>query len=378
MNIHYMETTMAHKTGKGIDRITTAFAMAAFTALLCALCAGCGGDNGGIDDAGTGGGADTCVVTGAEDCAGGGDTGADAGTPLKPFTFVVISDTHTRLPGNPDDGLYDNQKNIDNLTGMVAIINEKHSAAAFVAVTGDMVGALFSEDPADYLAGEENPAEKFLEVMGGLAMPFHAALGNHDYQKSYDPAIDEGITTTDLGAIESVWKKLLGVDPYYSVVHEGIRLIFLNSNRGEARAAICAGEDVEAFCTGSFDDAQMDWLEGELAAPEPAILFFHHPPKTDSAGVMFAAPAGFLVADGDRFYDISKTHAAKVLAIFVGHGHMWEKDRLHKKIPVFETGAGGDTGGNAENVHVVTVDPAAGSIDVVIGREGVKYYSDSL
>ena len=38
----------------------------------------------------------------------------------------------------------------------------------------------------------------------------------------------------------------------------------------------------------------------------------------------------------------------------------------------------GDTGGNAGNMHVVTVDPAVPSIDVVIGRAGVKYYSDGL
>jgi len=345
-----------------------------FSVLIAIMAAGCGGgDDGGVD-----GGGNTPVDGGGDGGGGGGDFGgSDAGTPLTPFGFVIVSDLHTRLPGNPDDGLYDNQKNLDNLAGAVETINTKHGDADFAAVTGDMVGALFSEDPDDYLAGNDNPAEKFTEIMGGLSMPFHAALGNHDYQKSYDPAINEGITTSDVGAIESVWKKVLGIDPYYSFVHKGVRMIFLNSNRGDARAAICSGETVEAFCTGSFDDAQMTWLDAELAKDGPAILFFHHPPKTDSDTVMFAAPPGFLVADGDRFYDVAKTHAAKILAIFVGHGHVWERDRLYKKIPVYETGAIGDTGGNAENIHVVTVDPNAPSIEVVIGREGVKYYSDN-
>jgi hypothetical protein len=213
--------------------------------------------------------------------------------------------------------------------------------------------------------------------MGGLAKPYYPVLGNHDYQKSYDPAIEEGVSTSDTAAIESVWKKVLDIDPYYSLVHKGIRLIFLNANRGDARTELCVGEKVEAFCTGSFDAEQIAWLEGELSAGDPSILFFHHPPITDSTDAMFSFTSTFLVVEGDAFYATIKGHADGILAIFVGHGHVWERDKLDKKIPVYETGSVGDTGGNADNIHVVTVDPNTLKVDVVIGREGVKYYSDT-
>lgn len=286
------------------------------------------------------------------------------------FRFVIISDTHVRLPGNPDDGNYDNQKNIDNLSAAVARINRDYSDADFVAVTGDMVGCNFSENPDDYGPDKDTPAQRFKTLTDALTMPLYATLGNHDYQKSYDPEIGEAISSSDRPAIEAVWKKVMGIEPYYSVVHKGVRLIFANSNRGGLYEKVCTGNSVEAGCSGSFDDEQIDWLNAELEKPEPAILFFHHPPKTE--GKQYFSIASFLVGPDESFYPTVKEHKDKILGMFVGHGHFWAKDTLYG-IPVYETGSVGDTGGNKDNLHIVEVDPARQTLSTTIGLPGGKY-----
>ncbi len=300
----------------------------------------------------------------------------------EPFRFTIISDTHVRLPGNPDDGHYDNQENLDQLEAAITRINTEYSDSAFVAVTGDLVGCNYSDNPDDYGIGEDTPAETFKSMMDELVIPYHAILGNHDYQKDYDEEIDEGITVEDYSGIEAVWNKVLGIDPYYSVVVEGVRMIFLNSNRGEARYDACTGCEEEAYCTGSFDEEQLTWFEGELAQPEPAILFFHHPPITDNAEVfdedeaLFSfAGESFYVDAEDGFYDLTQANKDKILAIFVGHGHIAERDMLFETIPVYETPAVGDTGGNKDHMHIVDVDPAGPTIQITLGRD-VTYWGE--
>jgi hypothetical protein len=178
--------------------------------------------------------------------------------------------------------------------------------------------------------------------------------------------------TDDITRIEAVWKKVLGIDPYYSVVAHGWRMIFLNSNRGASRSAVCEGNQNEAFCTGSFDDEQLAWFEGELAGPEPCIVFVHHPIHTDVAGKLWSLLPSFLVEEGDKVYAILDAHKDKIRAIFSGHGHLWVKDTRGGTIPVFETSALGDHNGSPSNYHVVNV-ASDGTVDVVMGNEAGRY-----
>ncbi len=298
------------------------------------------------------------------------DSGAAQAT--EPLKFVVISDTHVRLPGSPDDQTYDNQGNINNLIEVVSRINNDYADVAFVAVTGDLVGCLLSDDPEDYLVGKPNPAETFRSIMDVLTMPWFAALGNHDYQKGYDVVADEGIMTDDLARIEAIWRKVLLIEPYYSKVVQGHRLVFLNSSRGSARKTVCEGNQHEAFCTGSFDEEQLLWLEQELEQPQPCILFFHHPIHTDNVSRLWTMMPSFHVESGDRFYEIIDACRDRIRGVFTGHGHLWAKDFRAGTIPVFETCAVGDHNGSGENFHVATID-SAGVLEVVKGNEAGRY-----
>ncbi len=302
-----------------------------------------------------------------------GSSSDEGGEDADAFTFIVITDTHTRLPGNPDEVDYDGQENLDNLEGVVERINQDYPDAACVVVTGDLVGCLFSDDPDDYLTGEDNPAERFKALMDRLVAPYYPVLGNHDYQKGYDPDRGEGIMTSDITRIEAVWSKVLSMDPYYSDVIQGVRFVCLNSNRGPARFAACETCEEEAFCTGSFDDEQMDWLEAQLVQPEPCILFFHHPPFTDDPKRLWSVLPSFQVQEGDRFYAIAEAHRDKIFGVFVGHGHLWTKDHLFEKIQVYETSSTGDTNGDTQSFHVVRVSPSQGLTEVIKGDPSGRY-----
>ncbi|MDA3786934.1 MAG: metallophosphoesterase [Desulfobacula sp.] len=282
-----------------------------------------------------------------------------------PFRIVVVSDVHVRIPGNPDDYFYYNQDNLDNIQQAVDLINEYYSDADFVAVTGDLVGCLFSEDQDDYLIGDDNPAERFKQMFDELIPPYKVAFGNHDYNIGFDPDIDEHITTLNIEAVESVWKKVLETEPYYSFVHKGIQMIFLNSNLGSARLEPCAGLQSEAGCKGSFDLAQMVWLEECLQRPEPAIIFCHHPPREDDPGnvssLLFDA---YGIDPGDMFYEIAEHYKHKILAMFVGHWHIWQDYTLFDTIEVHQTGPLGDSLGSEKNISIVEIDPALNSVKV--------------
>lgn len=289
---------------------------------------------------------------------------ADEEKPPEPFQIVMLSDTHVRLPGYPDDEFYDNRRNLENLAGAVDLINSRYQTADFVVVTGDLVGCLFSENPSDYLNGSTNPAEMFLEMMDRLIKPLYVVLGNHDYQIGFDRIAGEGISTDSISRVEAVWNKVLGIDPYYSFVHKGIRFIFLNSNRGSLNSRVCPGCIDERFCTGSFDPEQLLWLEARLQTGVPAVLFCHHPPQTDSNDKLWTIYPSYLIDPLDPFYEILERHKEKVLAIFSGHGHFWQSGILHGSIAVYEVGATGDMMGRSDNIAVVDIDPAHRRVSV--------------
>ncbi len=286
----------------------------------------------------------------------------------EPFEIVVLSDIHTRVPGNPDDGVYDSLKNLANLMLAVDLINENHGDADFVVVTGDLVGCLFSEDPLDYIGGTDTPPELFKFQMDHLTLPYYVALGNHDYQIGFDPVLGEHLPSLNPDAVEAVWKTVLDTEPYHAFVHKGVQMIFLNSNRGSTQWEVCAGLTTETLCMGSFDREQMDWLEIRLNRPEPSIIFCHHPPFRNLGEDVF-----FLISylnrtmtidNEDRFYETLSSHKDKILAMFVGHWHLRQTYTLLDSIPVYHTGAIGDLLGAGDNISVVRIDPHLETVEV--------------
>ena len=274
-----------------------------------------------------------------------------------------------RLPGNPDGEYYDSRKNLSNLAQTITLINENHSNADFLAVTGDLVGCLFSEDPNDYQGHDDTPAERFKNLFDHLPLPYHVALGNHDYHIGFDPMTGEHIPSLNPEAVEAVWKKVLGTAPYHAFIHKGVQMIFLNSNRGQSMFIPCNGLETETRCLGSFDPEQMDWLETRLNRPEPSIIFCHHPPRhdPDSTDASFWTALFYksmTIDSGERFYEIAASHQNKILAMFVGHWHVWQEYTLFDSIKVYLTGSIGDFWDEEDNIAVVKIDPVLKTVDV--------------
>lgn len=294
-------------------------------------------------------------------CGGGGGD-----EPIKPsadsFKIIVISDVHVRLPGNPDDVKYNNALNLSRFTDALNNIKTGHTDADLVIVNGDLTGCLFSNKPDDYGIGADNPAERFKLMIDTLGKPYYVILGNHDYQEGFDTLREEGITSADPAVMEAIWKKVLGIDPYYSFLHKGVRFIMLNSTRGPRYNDRCPYSEIEKGCKGSFDDDQMDWLETQLANSEPCLIFLHHPVITDHNDTKKWSAAGeeMQLRSSDRFYTIARTYKSKIKGIFVGHGHLKVKDTLEGVIPVHETASIGDHNGSANNIRVVWMDPYTG------------------
>lgn len=281
-----------------------------------------------------------------------------------PFQVVIISDVHVRIPGNPDDQLYDNQGNLENAGIAIDIINRNYSFADFAVVTGDLVGCLFSEDPGDYRPGADNPAERFKQIFDRLLLPYHITLGNHDYHIDFDTSLNEHVTTSTIIDVESVWKKVLGVAPYYAFIHKGVQMIFLNSCRGWTISEPCPGFEVETLCRGSFDPVQMNWLESRLKRREPSVLFSHHPPVKKGESVESVVFNNFAIEPEDRFYTIADQYKDKILAMFAGHLHIWRTYTLFDTINVYGTPSVGDFLGAGSNIALVTIDPAFYSVKV--------------
>lgn len=303
-------------------------------------------------------------------CQGGGGEGGGGALPnpvnpsAESFKFVLITDTHVRLPGNPDDGFYDNDGNLRKFDDALDRIRDDHADAEFVLSAGDNVGCLFSSDPDDYGIGSDNPAERFKEMMDSIGKSYYVALGNHDYQEGFNTSRGEGITAGHPSSIEAVWKKVLGINPYYSFVHKGVRFIVLNSVRGPEYSTACPSSTDERACKGSFDEVQMDWLETELINPEYCLIFLHHPIITDfnSIKIWSAAGAAWQVRSDDRFYTVVRTYKDRIKGIFVGHGHVQENDTFAGTIPVHETAAIGDYNGSGSHIRAVWMDPFTGKM----------------
>jgi len=303
---------------------------------------------------------------------GGGDVDNDINPSADSFKFIILSDIHVRIPGNPD---YDNNyypSNLSNFSDALALIQKDHSDADFVVTNGDNVGCLFSSNVADYGVGIDNPAERFKTIMDSLGKPYYVTLGNHDYEDGFNTIPrPEGITSDDPAAMEAIWKKVLGIDPYYSFVHKGIRFIVLNSVHGPDYSTVCPVSTYEKSCKGSFYDDQINWLETELQKTDTlfCLIFLHHPVITDNNSTKQWSALGvgvlgeaFQLRRSDPFYTVVQTYKDKIKGIFVGHGHMKQNDMLDSTIPVYETASIGDANGSSSNIRVVWMDPYTGTM----------------
>ncbi|MFH1531843.1 MAG: metallophosphoesterase [Pseudomonadota bacterium] len=282
------------------------------------------------------------------DCSGGeavgptGDVGPE-GPPTedmeppppdgRPVIFAVVTDIH--IEGGIDDSI------AQNVVGLLATAAARDPAPEFIAVTGDLIDAF--EEPVD--TGPGSKIDALRQIIDGAPVPLEIALGNHDCYVTGEALM---AITPDPEARTQLFKDELGIDPWHFTEHGGMRFVYLNGMIGP-KAAPSLG------LNGSLGQDQLAWLDALLDDGVPSVLFVHQPPSS------------ILDEGGTDLATVVRDHAESVLAIFVGHIHVWGRDSF-EGVPVYLTSAG--YGG--EDFHHVRVDPAAGTVEI-LNADGIDY-----
>ena len=192
----------------------------------------------------------------------------------------------------------------------------------------------------------------------GLDLPRHSVLGNHD---------------TDGGFQRTAAAAAFGMPAcHYSVVTNGVRLVFLDGNIPNPK--------VKGYAC-SLGQEQLDWLDALLATDRlPVLVFVHQPPEN-------------CLHDGKQLLDLlakanQAAGTARILACVSGHLHQ-DSFRAPQGIPCVEINSasyywvGGHTHRSmSEEIHkkcpslastcpyegplwaVLTVDAAAGTLEI--------------
>lgn len=196
--------------------------------------------------------------------------------------ILQISDTHI----TPDGRIFDPRVDtVAALEATVAGINAQLPAigpVAMAVVTGDLAD---TGKPAEYA--------RFLEIMGGLELPWRAIPGNHDDREGMREALRDHAWMPADGPIN--WRRDL----------DDLSVIGLDTL-------------VTGAPGGASADDTLNWLEHALSdcAGRPVLIALHHPPVR--TGIVAMDRIGLTAPEGLEM--VLERHAGPRLLI-AGHVH---------------------------------------------------------
>jgi len=206
---------------------------------------------------------------------------SDQGKPDRnhPMKLIHLTDTHLVAPGERLYGLDPAAR----LAAAIADINAFHADAGTVVVTGDLTHF-----------GDAEAYAVFDEIMGRLAIPYVALVGNHDRRAEC------------LSALAAAPRDAHGFVQGYRDTEAG-RLIFLDTLDEESHA-------------GQLCRHRLDGLAAmlESAAPEtPFLIFMHHPPFDVGIHDMDR----IALAEREAFSAVIEPYLSRIRHLFFGHVH---------------------------------------------------------
>lgn len=207
-------------------------------------------------------------------------SGASSG---EPFCFCVAADSH--CGEGPKQGL---EALGDGVTKFVRCV--------------EAMQRLEEAERPDFLllAGDVHPWA-LLGHEARLTVPVYAVAGNHESsrekRRQLRQVFGRGFERGD------------GESDYYSFVHKGVRFV-----------AVCdagsGGDHVGHLCSELIaPPGQCEWLEQELAQPEPAVVFAHIPPERGGGD------ANMHLSRNDSRWFCELAERTKPRAMFFGHLH---------------------------------------------------------
>lgn len=202
-----------------------------------------------------------------------------------PLAFVHLTDLHLVPPGAPP--LYGLDPAV-RLRAAVESIALRHgpggpAPAAFAVATGDLTHE-----------GQPEAYALLREVLGGLPIPYHLLLGNHDERDAFRDAFPGAPLDAD-GFVQQVVDTPAG------------RFLMLDTKEPGTHA-------------GRLCPARLGWLADRLeedGAAAPVFLFMHHPPAASGIAGMDLIP----LLDAAALWEMLAPHRTRVRHLFHGHLH---------------------------------------------------------
>jgi hypothetical protein len=178
-------------------------------------------------------------------------------------------------------------------------INRLRPAIEKVFLIGDVIHNYPSADP-DFYFSHRTRIDHAKSLLSGFRMPVHAGFGNHDYADA----------TVSPSMCHELFRRKLGLSPYYSVDHRGWKFVHLNNFLGATWDRRHPSFDI---AKGSLGEEQLNWFEAEVRQQKPTFVFVHYPlVNIDSTEVKDYG----LVA-------ILKRHGDVIQRVVSGHWHRW-------------------------------------------------------
>jgi hypothetical protein len=220
------------------------------------------------------------------------------------FYFAIIADTHIidefyKGPENSPEDTESIFKTRERLIAARDTINALQPAMEQVFLVGDY----FHDYPStelDFFFQHTTRIDHAKVITDAFKVPVHVGFGNHDYAV---PRVSREMT-------HELFKRKLGIAPYYSIEHRGWKFVHLNNFLGDTWAA---GHEKFDKQKGSLGEAQLNWFEAELEQRKPTFVFIHFPLS--------------IVVPTERadygLYPLLKKHKDTIQRVVSGHWHRW-------------------------------------------------------
>ena len=258
----------------------------------------------------------TFINLGTASVAGGALPSSLAALPTRSastFRFAVVADTHIideyYKPGS-ENGAEDNQSILLTTPRLIAArdtINAAHPLDGRHVEQVFIVGDCFHNYPSpdlDFYYKNRTRIDLSRELFDGFHAPVHLGFGNHDYDTSPTPGISRAQSH------QLFRDKLRTPQPYYALDYKGFRFLHLNNFLGTTWDPASPDRN---HGIGSLGEVQLQWLEAQLAAHKPTVVFIHYP-------LWFQQPTEF--ADFG-LHPLLQKYKDTIRVAITGHYHKW-------------------------------------------------------
>jgi len=166
-----------------------------------------------------------------------------------------------------------------------------------------LVGDYFHNYPSpdiDFYFQHKTRIDHAKEITDQFAAPVHVGFGNHDYWATGMPRETS----------HELFRRKLGLKPYYSVDYKGWKFIHLNNFLGYTWSK---GDARFKPAQGSLGEEQLNWFEAELRQQKPSFVFIHY-------------PLTIVETKEIRDYGVHaliKQHRDSIQRVISGHWHKW-------------------------------------------------------